>query len=349
VAGSTVNGKSAGYSGDGGPATSAQLFQPTGVTADGSGNLFITDTYNQVIRMVDKSGVITTIAGSGSPVGFSGDGGFATTAQLYYPWGSAAVDPEGNIFFADQFSHRVRKLTPAPTFTTSSVDNGASFVPGSLVAGEIATIFGTSLTNATGINLASNLPLPTDLLKVSVLVNGLPAPLFAVDNVNGQQQINFQVPWEAAGQGSATLQVVNNGIQSAVINVPVIAAQPGVFAYNVGNDLFGAILHPSYQLADTGHPATAGETVLIYCTGLGAVSPAQQTGSAATGAAPTTATPTVMIGGATAQTSYSGLAPDFVGLYQINAEVPAGLSSGNQPVVITLAGVSSKAVLLPVQ
>jgi uncharacterized protein (TIGR03437 family) len=71
--------------------------------------------------------------------------------------------------------------------------------------------------------------------------------------------------------------------------------------------------------------ASAGETVLIYGTGLGPVSPAQQSGAAAAGAASTTVTPTVTIGGVTASTGFSGLAPGFVGLYQINAVVPSGL------------------------
>jgi uncharacterized protein (TIGR03437 family) len=87
--------------------------------------------------------------------------------------------------------------------------------------------------------------------------------------------------------------------------------------------------------------------VLIYCTGLGAVSSPPADGAAGNGQE-TTATPTVTIGGTKAIVSFSGLAPGFVGLYQINAEVPAGLKSGNQAVVITLAGASSNSVLLPV-
>jgi uncharacterized repeat protein (TIGR03803 family) len=98
-------------------------------------------------------------------------------------------------------------LPPVPNPKIAAVTNGASFAAGSLVPGEIATAFGTSLTTGTGINLSSSLPLPGSLLGSEVLVNGCAAtPLFAVDNVSGQQQINFQAPWEncraASGRGA---------------------------------------------------------------------------------------------------------------------------------------------------
>src|ERR1019366_3649278 len=190
----------------------------------------------------------------------------------------------------------------------------------------------------------------TQLLNVQVLVNGTAAPIFAVDNVNGQEQINFQVPYEVAGMGStATVQVVDNGSAGNTITVPVVAAQPGMFTYTVGTTTYGAILHADYTLANTNSPATAGETVQIFCTGLGAVTPTPTDGVAAAGASTTVATATVTIGGASAAVAYAGLAPGFVGLYQVNAQVPSGLSTGNQPVIITISGKQSSIVLLPVQ
>jgi hypothetical protein len=103
-----------------------------------------------------------------------------------------------------------------------AVVNGASFVGGGVVPGEIATAFGTNLTSAMGINLTSPLPLPTTFLTDSLLVNNKAVALFAVDNVNGQQQINFQVPWEAASGPNAMIAVANGGTTSASISVPVI-------------------------------------------------------------------------------------------------------------------------------
>ncbi len=235
-------------------------------------------------------------------------------------------------------------LIPAVT----AVVNGASFLGGGVVPGEIATLFGTNLTAITGANITSSLPLPKTFLNDAVIINGSSVPLFAVDNVNGQQQFNFQVPWEVASGPNADIAVTNNGTTSASISVPVLAAQPGIFNYNVAGTTFGAILHSNFQLADTAHPATKGETVLIYCTGLGQVSSPPAAGAAASGQA-TVAMATVTIGGLSASVSFSGLAPGFVGLYQVNAAVPSGLSSGNQPVVITASGLSSNSVLLPVQ
>jgi sugar lactone lactonase YvrE len=109
---STVAGMgSAGFSGDGGPATAAQLFEPQGVAVDAAGNLFISDWGHSRIRKVNPAGIISTVAGNGSS-GFSGDGGPATAAQLYSPEG-VAVDAGGNLFIADTANYRIRKVTPS--------------------------------------------------------------------------------------------------------------------------------------------------------------------------------------------------------------------------------------------
>jgi uncharacterized protein (TIGR03437 family) len=235
-------------------------------------------------------------------------------------------------------------LVPAIT----AVVNGASFVGGGVVPGEIATAFGTNLTSNNGINLTSSLPLPNTFLQDSLTVNNQPAALFAVDNVNGQQQYNFQVPWEVATGPTVTISASNNGTSSASIMVPVLAAQPGIFNYSAGGNTYGAILHANFQLANTADPAKPGETVLIYCTGLGAVSSPPADGEPGNGQT-TMATPIVTIGGTKATVSFSGLAPGFVGLYQVNAEVPEGLSAGNQAVVVEISGASGNSVLLPVE
>ena len=105
-----------GYSGDGGPATSAELFEPYGVVVDGAGNLYIADTINNSIRKVTPGGTITTVAGDGT-YGYSGDGGPATSAELAHPYG-VAVDGAGNLYIADADNQRIRKVTPGGTITT---------------------------------------------------------------------------------------------------------------------------------------------------------------------------------------------------------------------------------------
>jgi sugar lactone lactonase YvrE len=117
-----VAGGAFGFSGDGGPATSARLAYPTGVALDGAGNLYIADLQNHRIRKVRPDGTITTIAGSSATTsnqgccspsqgGFSGDGGPAIDAQLSFP-SSVAVDGAGNVFIADLGNNRIRKVAP---------------------------------------------------------------------------------------------------------------------------------------------------------------------------------------------------------------------------------------------
>jgi trimeric autotransporter adhesin len=118
----------AGYSGDGGSASSAQLNGPTAVAVDAAGNLYICDHGNNRIRKVASDGVITTIAGVGSP-GFSGDGGQAASAQLNGPMG-IALDSAGNVFIADYDNSRIRKVTSKTAassyFPQVAVGNGYS-------------------------------------------------------------------------------------------------------------------------------------------------------------------------------------------------------------------------------
>ena len=242
---------------------------------------------------------------------------------------------------------RSNSHTTAPGI--AAVTNGASFTAGSITPGEIATLFGSNLTSATGVNITSGLPLPTEFLNTSISVNGSLVPLFAIDNVNNQQQINFQVPWEVSAHPTAQIEVLHNGIPSQSLAVPVVSALPGIINYSSGGNNFGVILHSTnYQLADSNHPIVAGETILIYCTGLGAVHSPPADGSAASGQT-TVSNAAVTIGGVSTKVSFNGLAPEFVGLNQVNVIVPEGLHSGNQPLVLTIDGVPSPTVLVPVQ
>ena len=123
---STVAGNgSAGFSGDGGPATAAQLDALDGVAVDSAGNLYIADSFNFRIRKVTTAGVINTVAGNGTP-GFTGDGGPATAAQLGNTTG-VAVDSAGNLYFSDVQSNRVRKVTPDGIISTVAGTGTAGF------------------------------------------------------------------------------------------------------------------------------------------------------------------------------------------------------------------------------
>ena len=116
---------SEGFSGDGSSAALAKLFLPVGVMVDVSGNILIADSNNERIRKVSSAGVISTIAGTGS-LGFGGDGGLATSAQLAVPY-SIAMDPAGNIYIADSVNMRIRKIAPDGIISIAAGDGTEGF------------------------------------------------------------------------------------------------------------------------------------------------------------------------------------------------------------------------------
>jgi hypothetical protein len=162
-------------------------------------------------------------------------------------------------------------------------------------------LFGSGISSFAGIVQASGFPLPTELAGSRVTLNGTPVPLVAVASVNGQEQINFQVPFELAGQSRATLAVQANGASSEPVEVALATVQPEIFAVT-----------------------RTGDTIMIWATGLGAVSNPPQTGQASALAPLSRATESlqVSVGGAPARIDFAGLAPGYAGLYQINAAAP---------------------------
>ena len=114
-----------GYSGDGGPAVEAQLSYPRGVEVDPDGNVYISDSLNHRIRRVDASGTITTVVGTGE-MGFGGDGGPALAAQLFQAE-KLSFDSAGNLYIADTFNHRIRRVDPMGTITTVAGQGEGNF------------------------------------------------------------------------------------------------------------------------------------------------------------------------------------------------------------------------------
>ena len=120
-----VGNGTGGYSGDGGPATGAELSTPTHIVVDGAGNLYIADMDNNCVREVQAStGVITTVAGNGTG-GYSGDGGPATIAELYMPYG-LALDSAGNLYIADYGNNRVRRVDAETGLIATVAGNGTA-------------------------------------------------------------------------------------------------------------------------------------------------------------------------------------------------------------------------------
>src|SRR6266850_451920 len=136
----TINTVAGGGAGDGGAATSASLNRPYGVALDASGNLYVADYLNNRIRKVAAAtGILTTVAGNGSPT-FAGDGGAATSASLSYPYG-VALDASGNLYIADYFNARIRKVAAATEIITTVAGNGINTFAGDGGAATSASLF----------------------------------------------------------------------------------------------------------------------------------------------------------------------------------------------------------------
>ena len=146
-----------GYGGDGGPAVKAQVLGPNDVAVDGSGILYIADTWNYRIRRVDGSGTITTIAGIGES-GYSGDGGPAVAARLYEP-ADVAVDGAGNLYIADSGNHRIRRVDPEGIITTvaGTGTGGHSGDGGPAVAAQLFTPRGVAVDGSGTLYIADTL------------------------------------------------------------------------------------------------------------------------------------------------------------------------------------------------
>ena len=244
----------------------------------------------------------------------------------------------------------------SPAVNPGGTVNGASFAPGAAVApGSIISLFGIDLATSTAI--AESLPLPTTLAGVTVEVNGIAAPLFFVSPL----QINFQLPNQLEGQSEATLTVSVHGATGSPQMVSLSSFGPGLFATNAAGSGQGAILiaATSEVAAPSGsipgraaRPVNHGEFISIFCGGLGDVTNRPASGEAASSdpLSTTITNPTVTIGGIQGAVNFSGLAPGFVGLYQVNVEVPEGVEPGSEVLLVLLQnGVPSNTVTIAVQ
>jgi uncharacterized protein (TIGR03437 family) len=254
---------------------------------------------------------------------------------------------------------------PNPAFLGQSATvNAASFATG-VAPGSIGTIFGTGLTRGVnGVVQAPSGPPPYSLRGTSVLVNGIPAPIFAIANVNGQEQINFQVPWEVQGEPippqagltpitvtkdpAVTIVVVNNGALSPPMRALFSAIQPAIIT---SDGMHAVAVHADYSLVTNQNPARPGDVITLYGVGFGPVTPLPATGAPAGGSPPSVMNPNPIVGisAHNATVQFAGLSPGSVGLYQFNIVVPDGLGIGDLPALITAGGQVSNVFSLPVQ
>jgi uncharacterized protein (TIGR03437 family) len=230
---------------------------------------------------------------------------------------------------------------PQAVAATNAASGAGIFVaPGGLVS-----IYGANM--ASGVGGATTTTLPTQLGDTQVLIGGTPVPLRYVS----AGQVNAQIPFEL--QINTGQQIIVRRGNSLSVPQPILVApaQPAIYIDAASGT--SIIVNPTTNaLITSAKPAKANDVVVIYCNGLGAVSPAVPSGSPAPSKEPlarTANTLTATIGNLPATVNYAGLVPGYPDLYQVNLVVPKGIAPGNAAVVLTIAGQSSPPVALAVQ
>jgi uncharacterized protein (TIGR03437 family) len=243
-----------------------------------------------------------------------------------------------------------------PQVSRNATLNAASYqkyVP--VAPGTLVSVFGANLGTSTA--SASTTPLPTSLADVRAQLGGKDMGLVFA---NGGQ-VNAQVPTDLVPGTTASLVVTVRGVAAAPDQITLADAQPGIFSLNSAGTGQGAIqvsntpIYAAPQGSVPGsqaRPADRGEYITIYCTGLGATDPPVASGMAAPSSplATVKTAVTVSIGGIQVPAAFAGLSPGFVGLYQVNIQVPSGVQPGDAvPLVMTQAGVNSNTVTVAVR
>ncbi len=218
---------------------------------------------------------------------------------------------------------------PGVYLNPTGVVNAANFAPitNPIAPNEVIALFGSGLAASTA--GAANVPLPTSLGGVQVTINGVACPLFYVSPT----QIEALVPQAITPANNiyyATVVVVNNSVPSNPVTVYTSYTSPGVFS--AGGNAIGpaAAQHGNFSLITAANPAKIGETIILYASGLGTVTPAVADGAGAPSNPPSTITDqdVVDFSGTNANIVFGGLTPGLVGLYQLNTTIATGTSSG---------------------
>lgn len=234
----------------------------------------------------------------------------------------------------------------------AGIVDAAGYKPNALVPGAYIAIFGTNLSDVSDQATVPALPPNMDEVSVSFdAPDGTSVPGYIYYVSSGQ--INVEIPWELQGQTSARVKVIVGESISSLTTVPIAAYAPAFFQYQLpgSGTLFLSALDTGNALITTANPARRGQTVQLFANGLGPVTNQPVSGLPAPSQpfAETMSTPAVTIGGVAATVSFSGLAPGFTGLYQLNVVVPGDAPVGVQPVVMSIGGVSSAPASIAIQ
>lgn len=310
----------------------------------------IAEVYDNCGNNLISGSVIATFASGESPVVLNSIGGgqWAGTwtprdAGSYNGITLQSVSQDG-LFGSMPFPGSVAPSTATPIITSGGVVDAASGT--AIVApGDFISIYGSNL--AGGTTVTPSTPFPNSLGNVQVFLGGESLPLY----FTASGQIDAIVPFDLSTNGIQQVVVQKGNALSQPETVVVAAAAPAVFTQNQSGSGPGAIqgVKPGGEpvLNTPSSPSSAGDALIIYCTGLGTVHPAITAGKPASTTTLSYAdnAVTVTVGGQNAPVLFAGLAPGYVGLYQVNVTVPSGIAASNSvPVVLTQGGLSSAPV-----
>lgn len=247
--------------------------------------------------------------------------------------GVIIVTADGAVNSPGQVTITLTVRPPQPTFEARGIVNAASFSPGFVAPGEIISIFGAYLGPRDPVVATldpATQKLPTTLGGTTITFDGIPAALFFVSS----NQVNLQVPYEVGNRTSSRMVVNVAGTPPTETSVSVSPATPGIFTIDGTR---AAALNQNLTLNSPDNPAAVGSVVVLYFTGQGLLDRKVETGALAPSSPPFPA-PALDVGvnmdGFNARIAFAGLAPGFVGLMQVNVEVPRGVRSGQVRVAL---------------
>jgi uncharacterized protein (TIGR03437 family) len=309
-------------------------------------------------EMVDRYGVPITAQAPVFSVftgGGSIDTAYTTTDQgIGFAEVNIGSQPGNQIFTATAGGLTVEfdgYAVPLPAIASNGVVNTGSYQVGQgLAPGSYISIFGAYLADA--IVGSPTLSLPVSVGTVSVSFDGGGLSLPGHISFVSPGQVNVQIPWEFQGQSSVKMTVSLSYIPSAVYTVPLNTYSPGIFEFSDNGHLSAAATDANGVVFTQANPAKRGQTIVLYVNGLGPVDQKMTSGEPTPLPPPlanTTVLPTVKIGNTNAHVDFAGLSPGWVGLYQVNVDVPSNAATGPQPIVVSIGGVDSKASVLPVE
>lgn len=222
---------------------------------------------------------------------------------------------------------------PGPGFTAASIVNAAGFQPG-ISPGSIAVINASGIApNVRGSVTPSTIvgALPTRLADVEVLFNNIPAPIYAVSNVNGQESVNVQVPFEVApGSASLTINVTGGG-STTVMGVQILPIKPGVFEFiDVNGRRYAVAVRSDGSYVSSTNPARRGEIIRVFATGLGQTTPATGTNRAGLSDQTQSVIASVIAGvnNRGVRVVSAQLQPVSIGVYLVALEIPTDTETG---------------------